>query len=114
MIAIVIGGVPTLLEIHFMCLFMSHPRILLQRSGSMNLFDPIRYQMDRQKVEVSIRLLGHIYLMADPILLRVHFASLLGWRPSFIISFVGYLSLHLEFGSQGIGCGLCLISGSPD
>jgi hypothetical protein len=50
----VIRGVPTVLEIRFMCLFMSLGRILLQGSISTNLFDPVRHQVDLWKVEVGI------------------------------------------------------------
>ena len=40
-VEIVIGGIPTVLEIHFMCLFMSLGRILSQGCVSTNLFDPV-------------------------------------------------------------------------
>jgi hypothetical protein len=53
-VEIVIGGVPTILEIRFMCLFMSLGRILLQGSVSTNLFDPVRHQVELEKVEVGI------------------------------------------------------------
>jgi len=53
-VEIVIGGVPTVLGIDFMCLFMSLGRILLQGSVSTNLFDPGRHQVDRRKVEDGI------------------------------------------------------------
>jgi len=53
-VEIVIGGVPTVLEVRFMCLFKSLRRILLEGSVSTNLFSPMRYQVDLQKVEVSI------------------------------------------------------------
>jgi len=49
-----IGGVPTILGIRFMCLFMSHGRILLQGFVSMNLFKAVRHPVDLRKVEVSI------------------------------------------------------------
>ena len=64
-VEIVIGGVPTVLEVCFMCLFMSLGRILLQGSILTNLFDPMRHQVDLQSVEVSIQLFGNTYLMAD-------------------------------------------------
>jgi hypothetical protein len=38
-VEIVIGGVPTVLEVRFMCLFMCLCRILLQGSVSTNLFN---------------------------------------------------------------------------
>jgi hypothetical protein len=50
---IVIGGIPTFLEVHFMWLFMSLGRILLQGPVSMSLFDPMRHQVDFRKVEVA-------------------------------------------------------------
>jgi hypothetical protein len=53
-VKIVIGGVPTVLEIRFMGLFMSLGNILLQGSLSTNLFDPVRHQVDLRKVEVGI------------------------------------------------------------
>jgi hypothetical protein len=42
-VEIVIGGVPTILEVRFMWLFISHGRILLQGSISTNLFSPMGY-----------------------------------------------------------------------
>jgi hypothetical protein len=51
---IVIGGVPTIIEVRFMCLFMALGRILLEGSMSTNLFDPMRHQVDLRKVEVGI------------------------------------------------------------
>jgi hypothetical protein len=53
-VEIVIEGVPTVLKIRFMCLFVSLGRILLQASISTNLFDPVRHQVDLRKVEVGI------------------------------------------------------------
>jgi len=53
-VEIVIGGVPTVLDIHFMCVFMSLGTILLQGSLSTNLFDLVRHQVDLRKVEVGI------------------------------------------------------------
>jgi len=53
-VEIVIGGVPTVLEIRFMCMFVSLGRILLQGSVSTNLFDPVRHQVDLRKAEVGI------------------------------------------------------------
>jgi hypothetical protein len=51
---IVIGGIPTSLEVHFICLFMSLGGIVLQGSLSTNLFGPMRHQVDCPKIEVSI------------------------------------------------------------
>jgi len=53
-VQIVIGGIPTVLEVRFMCLFKSLGRILLQGSVSMNMFDPMGHLRDLRKVEVSI------------------------------------------------------------
>jgi hypothetical protein len=50
----VIAGVPTVLEVGFMCLIMSLGRILLQGSVSTNLFNPVIHQVDLRKVEVGI------------------------------------------------------------
>jgi len=113
-VEIVIGGVPTVLEVRFMCLFMSLGRILLQGSVTTNLFDPMRHQVALRKVEVGIQLLGNIYLVADMIAPGIHFAPLLGRRPSFSICFLVYLSLLHEFHSQGTGFGLRLFAGSPE
>jgi len=112
-VEIVIGGVPTVLEVCFMCLFKSLSRILLQGSGSMNLFDPMRHQVDLRKVEVSIRVLGNIYHMADIIPPGVCFALLRGRCPSFGICFVVDRSLLHELRSHGIGFGLHPFAGSP-
>jgi len=43
LVEIVIGGVPTVLEVDFMCLLTSLGRILLQGSTMTNLFDPMRH-----------------------------------------------------------------------
>ena len=53
-VEIVIGGVPTVLEVSFMYFFMFLGRILLQGSVLTNLFDPMRHQVDLRKVEVGI------------------------------------------------------------
>jgi hypothetical protein len=53
-VEIVSGGVPTVLEVRFMCLLMSLGRILFPGSLLTNLFGPIRDQVDLQKVEVSV------------------------------------------------------------
>jgi hypothetical protein len=84
-VEIMIGGVRTILEVRFVCLFMSLGSILLQDTVSTNLFDQIRHQVDLWKVEVGIYLLGNIYLVADIIPPGFDFAPLLGRRPSFSI-----------------------------
>jgi hypothetical protein len=76
-VEIVIGGVPTVVEVRFMCLLMSLGRILLQGSVTTTLFDPMRHQVDLRKVEVGIQLLGNLYLVAGILPPAVHFAPLL-------------------------------------
>jgi hypothetical protein len=53
-VEIVIGGVPTVLEVRLMCLFMSLGRRVLQGSVSTNLWSPMRHQVDLRIVEVGI------------------------------------------------------------
>jgi len=53
-VEIVIGGVPMVVEVRFLWLFMSLSRILMQGSVSTNLLDPMRHQVDLRKVEVGI------------------------------------------------------------
>jgi hypothetical protein len=53
-VEIVIGDIPTVHEVGFMCFFMFLNRILWQGSVSTNLFGPMRQKVDVQKVEVSI------------------------------------------------------------
>jgi len=53
-VEIVIGGVPTVLEVLLRCFFMSLGRILLQGSVSTNQFDPIRHQVDLRKDQLGI------------------------------------------------------------
>jgi hypothetical protein len=84
-VGIVIRCIPTVLEVHFMYMFMSLGRILLQGSVSTNLFDPMRLQVYHRETEFGMQLLGIIYLVADIILPGVHFTPLLGWRPRFSI-----------------------------
>jgi len=91
-VEIVIGGIPTVLEIRFMCLFMSLGRILLQGSVWKGLFDPVRHQVDLRKVEDGIYLLGNIYVVADIIPPGIHFAPLPGRRPCFSMCFLVYLA----------------------
>jgi hypothetical protein len=50
----VIGGIPTILEVRFMCLFMSPCRIVLQGSVSTNLFGPMSHQVNLRKIDVGI------------------------------------------------------------
>jgi hypothetical protein len=113
LVEIVIGGVSTILEVRWMCLRMSLNIILWKGCVSMNLFDPMRHQVDLQKVEVGIQLLGKIYRVAHVILLGIHFTPQFGWRPSFGTCFLVYLSLIYMFRSQAIGFGVRLFAGSP-
>jgi hypothetical protein len=113
-VEIVIGGIPTILEVRYMCLFMTLGSLLLVGSLSTNLFDPMRHQVDLRQAEVSIQPLGNINLVADIIPPGVHFALLLGRRPRFGIRSLIYLSLLHAFCSQGIGSGLCLFAGSSE
>ena len=53
-VEIVKGGVPTVLEVRFMCFFMSHGRLLLQGWVSTNLFAQMIHQVDLRIVEVGI------------------------------------------------------------
>ena len=53
-VEIVIAGVPTVLEVGFMCLIMSLGRKPLQGSVSTNLFGLMGHQVDFRKVEVGI------------------------------------------------------------
>jgi hypothetical protein len=41
-VEMVIGGSPTVLEVRFMCLFLSLDKILLQGAVLTNLFDPMK------------------------------------------------------------------------
>jgi hypothetical protein len=82
---IVIGGVPTILEVHCMCLIMSVGRIPVQGSVSTNLLDRMTHQVGLAKVGVGTLPLGNIYLDADIIQPSVHSATLLGQRSSFVI-----------------------------
>ena len=76
-VEIVIGGVPTVFEVHVMCFFMFLGRILLEASVSTNVFDRMRYQVLLWEVEVGNKLLGNIYLMAVIIPQGVHVVPLL-------------------------------------
>jgi hypothetical protein len=82
-VEIVIGGGPTILEVRFMCLFMSLGRILLQDSIWTNHFQPMRQEVNFRKGEISISLVGNVYLAAETIPQGVHFAILVLWHPTF-------------------------------
>jgi hypothetical protein len=53
-VEIVIGGVPTVREVRFMCFFRSLGRQLLQGCVSTNLFGLMRHQVDLRKAEIGI------------------------------------------------------------
>jgi hypothetical protein len=112
-VEILMGDVPTVLEVRFMCVVMFRGRTLVKGSLSTNLCNPKRHVLALQKVEFGIELLPNIYLVADIILPGIHFAPLLGRCPSFIICFLINLLLLHKFHSQRIGVGLCLFAASP-
>jgi hypothetical protein len=114
LVEIVIAGVPPSHEVCFMCLFTSLSRIRLQDSVSTNLFDPVRHQVQLQIVEVGIKFLGNIYLMADIIIPGVYSTPRLVRCPSVGICFLIYLSFLHDLSSQGIGFGLRVLAGSPE
>jgi len=53
-VEIVIGGIPTVIEVRFWWLFLCLGRMLGQGSISTNTFYPVRYQVDLLNVEVAI------------------------------------------------------------
>lgn len=53
-VELVIADIPSVLEVHFMCSFLTFGRILLQGSGSTNLYDPMRHPVDIWKVDVGV------------------------------------------------------------
>jgi len=113
-VQIVIGGLPTVVEVRLMFFCMPLRRIQLQGSVSTNLFDPMSHQRDLLNVEVGIQLLGNINPVADIIPPGIHLTPLLGWRRSFSIGLLVYISRLHEFRSQSIGLGLRLFAGSPE
>ena len=110
---IVLGGVPTVLEVRLLWLFMFLGIVLLQGSESTKLFDPLSQQADLRMVKVGIQLVGDIYLGADIIPPHVSFVSLLELCPTFGISVLIYHSLLHEFHAQGIGFGLRFLPVCP-
>jgi hypothetical protein len=96
-VKIVFGGVPTVLEVRFMCRFICFGNILLPGSVSTYEFDLIRYQVHLWQVELGIQLLGIFNLMADKILPDIHFVPVLVLHPSF--SICSLLSLTVSNGS---------------
>jgi hypothetical protein len=113
LVEIVIGGVLTVFEINWMYFIMSLGRVLLKGSALTNLCDPMRYQVDLQKVEVGIIFRGNIYIMVYIILPGIHFVQLLGWCLNVSIIILVYLSHLHKFRCQGIGISLCFFAGSP-
>jgi len=92
-IQIVIGGVPTILEGCFMCLFISLCRIQLQGSASRNLVDPMSPQVHLPTGQGGIKHIRHFYLMADIIPPGIQVGPFLGRRPRFTICILIYLLL---------------------
>jgi hypothetical protein len=111
-VKIVIGGVPHVIEVCFMCLSLSVGRILLQSLVLTNQMEPMRNQVVFRKAEVSILLFGIIYLMAQQLPPEVHLAPQLGRHPSISIWFLVYLLLLHVILSQGVGFGIRLLAGS--
>jgi hypothetical protein len=72
----------------------------------------MKHQVDLWTVEFCIKLLGNINLGAEIFPQGVHFVQQLGWRPSFSIYILVYLSHLHKFRSQGIRLGLDLFAGS--
>lgn len=66
-VEILIGGIPTVFQINFKCLFMSLGRMLLQGSVSTNLFDPVSHHVDHPQVAVGILGFGNNNHVADRI-----------------------------------------------
>jgi hypothetical protein len=113
-VEIVIGGVPTFLEIHFMRLFMSRSRIQLRGSVLANLFDQVQHQGDLSTVDVSIYSLKTSMLW----LISFHEGFILhhgfGTRPSLNICLIVFLSHLHELYSLHIGFGFHLNTGMPN
>jgi len=103
---IVIGGVPTVCEVRFMCWFVACTRILWDGSISTNLRQKVRQLVDLPKVDVGIQHLGFIYLLADILPAGIQFTPPVGGCPMFSSCVVVYLSLLHMFSSQGIGFSL--------
>jgi len=113
-VEIVIGGIPVMLEVRFLCMFMSLGGILLHCSVSTKLFNPMWHEVDIQKAEVGMYHLGNIYLMADIIPPAIQLAPLLEQRPSFTMGMHVYLLVRHEFCSEGMNFGVRLIASSPE
>jgi len=86
-VEIVIGGIPTILEFRFKCMFGSLGRSLLQGFISTNLFDPMWHEVCFHTVEVGIGLLGSVHLIADIIPPCFHIAPHLHRHPCCSICF---------------------------
>jgi hypothetical protein len=113
-VEIVIGGVQTVLEVHFVCLFMCLSRLLLEGSVSRSLFDLMRHQLDLRKVALGIYLLGNIYSGSDVIPSGIRLTPLHTPSPHFSNCFLFCVSLLDKFRSQGIGLVLSIVTGSPE
>ena len=53
-VELVMGDVPPVLEVRYMCLIMSRRRIQLQGSVSTNLFNPMGHQVNVRKLEAGV------------------------------------------------------------
>jgi hypothetical protein len=78
-------GIPIVLEVRLLRLFIFLGGIQLKGFISTNLYDPLRHQLGLRKVDVGIQLFTNIYFVADIILPGVHLAPFLGPPPSFNI-----------------------------
>ena len=113
-VELMIGGVPTIVLVHFMWLWISLGRILLEGSITTNRFNSMRHSMDLRNVEIGIQLLWTIYLVSDLLSQGDHFAPRLGRHPSFHIWFLIQLSHLHKFHSQSIGFGIGHFACSPE
>jgi len=110
----VIGCIPIGREIDCMYSFMSRGGILLHGSVSTIMFGPMGHQVDHRKVVPIIYFIRNLYSVDEIIPPGIHFASLSGWCPSFIIWFLVYLSHLQECCSKGIGFFIRLFASSPE
>jgi hypothetical protein len=83
-------GIPIVLEVRLLRLFIFLGGIQLKGFISTNLYDLLRHQLGLRTVEVGIQLFTNIYFVADIILPGVHLAPFLGQPPSFNICFYIY------------------------
>jgi hypothetical protein len=113
-VEIVIGGIQIILEVHFMCRFISLGRMLLQGSMLMNLINPMRYQVDLGKVTVGLQLVGNVHVVGNILTPGVHFMPHLRQHPSFGIFILVYLLMLQQLHSHVIRVGLRIFAGMPE